>query len=172
MLRPAHGGQKFLSEPETRRAKVFKHRGEVKSHVQKLHRLGDVLKCAQCNYETKEKGTLSKHVYRVHKGKKLLKYSCSHCSYKTDNKHNFVIHRRAKHDDSMIKLDLFHCKLCPYETIYRQNLKVHLNEFHELAELLECDKCNHRTRSMAKLKVHQKVVHKKRSTGIMGTSSL
>ena len=138
----------------------FSTRKAVKEHVKKHHGLGYVIKCSQCNHESKTKSALSNHVNSVHKDKGIFKYKCSLCLFKTNSKQSFSTHSKAVHKDTSIKQDTFDCKLCPYETFYSSSLKYHLDSSHELAKLIECDKCKYRTRSMAKLKLHKKKVHK------------
>ena len=72
--------------------------------------------CDQCDYKTKRKYGLKKHIESVHGG---VWHSCEQCDYKTKWKDDLKTHTESVHGYS--------CDQCDYKTKSKDDLKKHLD---------------------------------------------
>ena len=89
--------------------------------------------------------------------KKVLKYSCAHCEYKSNNEHFMARHKKAVHD----KIKDFKCKECSMSFAFRGSLNAHVRVVHDRIKDFKCDLCEYTASVISKLNHHQKVVHEK-----------
>ncbi|XP_060535560.1 histone-lysine N-methyltransferase MECOM-like [Cylas formicarius] len=92
--------------------------------------IGPVVKCHECDYESKSIQQLNEHVKKVHesvKGRRL--YECDHCDYKSLWKRNVTRHSTThnKFNDTA----LYKCATCGYGSIYKGNLVTHIHTVHQ-----------------------------------------
>jgi hypothetical protein len=95
-------------------------------------------KCTDCNYESKRKYNLQRHIQSKHtKVKELCKkisHRCSICEYSTDRPYNLkrheATHKRIK------KTRIHKCFICDYENKSKSNVKKHVDN-HESKIKLE-----------------------------------
>merc|ERR1712129_2381 len=59
---------------------------------------GEAFQCSQCNYQTRKRDHLRRHLDSIHEGKK---YPCDQCNYKASQDTNLKRHKRTAHLDSM-----------------------------------------------------------------------
>merc|ERR1712098_838618 len=79
-------------------------------------------KCEQCDYQTKYKCDLNKHVGAKHKG---VKYPCHQCHYQANRADNLQQHIKSKHKG--IK---YPCQLCEYKASFPSVLTIHMKTKH------------------------------------------
>ena len=73
--------------------------------------------CTQCDYRSKNKAHLQKHILGVHEG---VKYPCDLCGVQSTSLDNLKQHRRAKHGQKAYK-----CNYCSFDCDYKSTLKSH-----------------------------------------------
>ena len=80
-------------------------------------------KCDRCDYKTKLKSTLNRHVRTMHTKEKL---KCMMCNFEAlhDQKLN-------NHIDSVHKGIEYSCELCSFKTTWKKSLRVHISRTHE-----------------------------------------
>ena len=95
-------------------------------------------KCNDCNYESKRKYNLERHIQTKHTNVKdickNISHKCSVCEYSTDRLYNLKRHE-VKHT-RIKKTRLHKCFLCDYEDKSKSNVKKHVDN-HESKIKLE-----------------------------------
>lgn len=95
----------------------YSKKGELKKH-------GPVYQCNQCEYQTKGKNTLKRHIDAEHGG---IKYPCQYCQYEAKAKEHLKKHVEAKHEG--IK---YPCSQCDLKSSQMSNLRTHMKRKHGL----------------------------------------
>ena len=54
----------------------------------------EIFQCSQCNYQTRKKFHLRRHINSIHEG---TKYPCDQCNYQASQDSNLKRHRRSAH---------------------------------------------------------------------------
>ena len=86
---------------------------------------------------------------KEHKAEEVTwKYNCDSCSFGTDNKSQFQIHR-DRHD----QVKRYQCGNCGYKTFSQSQLTLHMNACIE-GITYDCDECGEPYRQKAYLKKH------------------
>ena len=101
--------------------KKFTKKIQLKKHFFLMHTDAPMLLCEKCDYKTKSKDSLKKHM-AGHEGKKI---SCDKCDFKTIWKHNLYDHMRKVHKHPVIK-----CEFCQFTSISESAVKTHFNYTH------------------------------------------
>ena len=76
--------------------------------------------CSHCEYTSKKKGNVTKHMKAVHEKKKDFK--CSLCEYATATRQSLSRHTKLVHE----KIKEFTCAVCEKKFGCRGNLKKHI----------------------------------------------
>merc|ERR1712226_466520 len=81
-------------------------------------------KCEKCDYTTKQKYLLQRHVKFVHD--KIRPFKCTKCEMSFGQKAHLSSHNRSIHD----KLRPFNCEFCPHSASEKGNLDKHIRAVH------------------------------------------
>merc|ERR1712126_57338 len=103
--------------------------------------------CDQCDYKTKDKSNMKKHIRAVHDKEKIPCCSCDKKFYDQSalKKHKESIHEGVKYD----------CGQCNFYTTSKHYLKKHVQVTHE-GHNYKCQMCEFRSVSRGYLKKHVK----------------
>ena len=153
---------------------------DINHHLKYYHKNEKVHSCDSCEYKTKKKCNLKKHLQIVHQG---LRINCQYCnkSYTQDSdlRHHldrahgidFQIKNRKIYDYFTCekcnyrnkgkafnnhKCEPIKCTLCDFETKFESNIKGHMSKKHNLK--FNCDLCKHKAKNRSKLMRH-KLIH-------------
>jgi len=153
-----------------------------------INRLSSEFAClySECNYKSKYKSAVKKHVRNIHMGDVGRKFPCEHCKYVAKSLqavkgHMAAIHENIEHLcpecdfrskwkqglDSHIKVvhqgidpaKLKCCPHCEYKTHRKNRLDAHINGKH-IKDHFYCEQCTFKTTWKHKLYEHAKSVHK------------
>ena len=78
--------------------------------------------CDQCNYETRQRGTLKQHYQAQHLG---IKHKCEHCEYKASQKSALKNHSKSVHLGTK-----YDCNICDFQAAWKHDLKKHIHDNH------------------------------------------
>jgi len=78
--------------------------------------------CDQCNYETRQRGTLKQHYQAQHLG---IKHKCEHCEYKASQKSALKNHIKSVHLGTK-----YDCNICDFKAAWKHDLKKHIHDNH------------------------------------------
>ena len=111
---------------------------------------GEWYKCKKCNYKTKFKSRLKKHVYYVHsRAEDIQWHECTECPFKSKYKVSLRRHFSVKHADKE-KIKWYECEKCPYKTKHHSNFSYHVISTHvseEEVQWYECANCSYKSKS-------------------------
>ena len=95
-----------------------------------------------------------------------VKYTCSHCKYKTKSRSVLKEHTEMKHMNYVRKCDQCDftttrnlCDKCPFEAKNSETIREHLESKHE-GIAYNCDHCGFKTLRSRELRSHMNKVHK------------
>ncbi|KAJ8911292.1 hypothetical protein NQ315_015295, partial [Exocentrus adspersus] len=129
---------------------------KVKKHD--LHIKG--FNCDLCDYKTKQKRYLKRHVMSVHKDPSQLEwFKCGLCNYQSLEKINLRRHMLVHKDPSQV--EWFKCDSCDYETKWKEALVKHALVHKDPSEVewFKCDLCDYKSTQKIRLRRHT-LVHK------------
>ena len=106
--------------------------------------------CDKCNYKTKYKSNLAKHIKAIHEGERN---PCSQCDYKGIDSSSLMVHMKTVHEGV-----LYQCDQCQYKAKYKSDLMVQIKIVHEGVRY-QCDRCHQKAKYKSDLMVHIKTVH-------------
>lgn len=137
---------------KTMSMKLFsRHRNK---HVQKP--VIEWHQCDRCDFRTKTKDALRKHVKSVHFANKTL--TCDHCIHGFNNISHLRSHILRKHSKKV----WLQCEQCDFKTLYESFFKRHQNRHKERAsKWYECAFCDFRAKYNHNVTLHTNRVHKK-----------
>lgn len=134
-----------------------------------IHAEGRDLKlytCPECNFETKYKGSLRKHVQK-HKGAgETLTVTCPKCPFETKHTGYLNLHMQSYHmtpteacdDKGKDKKDIvmLFCAKCDYKTRFKYSLRTHTLKHMDPSEvdMLNCSECSYTTKYKKNLQSH------------------
>lgn len=130
----------------------FKTINQMRLFAHKNHQ-HKVYNCTHCNFTTKVKASLMKHLKFSHDLKKL--FSCPKCEYST-NVHGALKNHEAVHNDNR----LYSCPDC--EKLYKRktDLKKHIHTHPKYTPYI-CEQCNKRFSRQIMLDNHNRTYHGK-----------
>ena len=131
----------------------YRHRGNLKKHVDGVHKKVKRFTCEQCNFSTPYNNALEGHVKAVHD--KIKELACGRCEYRTGSRSNLKSHIKAVHDN----IRDFCCGDCSFTTAKLDNLKKHIRVVHEKVKEFKCEECSYRTGLKYNLESHVKSKH-------------
>ena len=122
---------------------------DLRKHIEVKHE-GVKYDCKECNnqYATKEK--LKRHIKAIHEG---LKFICYECNSQFTRKESLTYHFNSQHEG--IKLE---CNKCNYQCVSKKSLKQHVKTVHDGVKV-QCKMCTNQYSGMRTLKIHVKLKH-------------
>ncbi|KAJ8981136.1 hypothetical protein NQ317_007911, partial [Molorchus minor] len=114
------------------------------------------LKCEMCQYQTSHRGNFNKHLI-IHKDiTESTMFKCNLCEYQARHRHYLKRHLQSHKDASEVQM--FKCKMCEYETRCKPSLKRHLLGHKDISEveIFRCEMCDFHTRHRLNLNLHLK----------------
>ena len=161
-------------------------------HNESVHEKKKPYKCSSCGFRCSLKGSMTKHIAKVHEGANIEiiylgdnPYKCANCDFSTAMKSNLTKHIEEVHDGRQD----WNCELCDSTFTNRSNLNSHVRQVHEgkkrkkksrICKLQEksvkvddgksnvfCDYCGSNFSNQSNLNAHIRQVHegKKRIKG-------
>ena len=106
--------------------------------------------CDQCNFHSRGKSEVNRHVASIHMG---VRYSCNQCEYSATQNTNLQRHVKTKHEKAQ-----YQCDQCEYKNGRMDNLVVHRESVHENIRY-PCNLCSHKATQKQSLRVHLRVKH-------------
>ena len=130
--------------------KRFSKESELSKHISRIHDGKKKLKCFTCNTDYDSRNDMEAHINSVHDGKKP--YKCPNCDHECLLKKDLKRHIQAIHT-------FFECDMCSRMYPKSNQLKVHKEKAHERKKLFKCDACNESFIYKGHLKKHNETVH-------------
>ena len=121
--------QNCLLEPKSPKSKSKSQYPKSKFTQKSSQENNTMFRCTECEYSTRDKSNLKKHVRNVHL---TMKYNCDFCAKKFNNVDLFQNHIKV-HETKMNKEEeivWFECSICDFKSKRKNNLKRH-KERHE-----------------------------------------
>ena len=116
-----------------------------------------MFKCTYCEYTSKLKYNLNRHINSKHLGiktptiKKDKVFLCQECSFKTTHQIHLTNHINEVHN----KIKGFKCTLCDYSTYRERALKQHIDVVHNKIKTFKCPyDCGYKAHSQSRLNRH------------------
>ena len=140
----------------------FTRNYNLKQHRKHYHEMNEAtesieLQCTLCEYVTKWKGSMNKHIKFVHNKKNLIKdHQCSRCGYRTHQKAQLTNHIKGVHE----KIKDIVCQVCDFATSYKSKLVRHVMTVHQTQKNHKCSECEFATNHSNNLKTHIKAIHR------------
>ena len=128
-----------------------KDKCNLKKHIRNIH---DKRKyaCNECKKEYTDQSSLKKHTDSIHKG---VRYACSQCNHEAYSPNALDKHIESKHMGVT-----YSCDFCEFESVYKQYLTQHIEAQHE-GKTYRCDICDLELSSKQCLKRHTEAKHDK-----------
>ncbi|KAL1501777.1 hypothetical protein ABEB36_007042 [Hypothenemus hampei] len=129
----------------------------LKQHKKVVHTKEGVWQtCPQCEYTTRNKAHLARHINDLHNEKSV---QCPECQQLFSSKDHLRYHKQRRHTDQSQKT-YYYCDMCPKERQYKTTEKANLAR-HALAhrtldeiEVFACHKCPYLAKFRSALKTH------------------
>ena len=160
-------------------------RKHLRYHIQRHFEEGNEYYCEECDYHTKLRMHLVRHVMEVHA---LRDFQCHLCEYKAITKANLTQHMSLVHDEVNRRLreknsrnsaetqfhntdrtrdevsgifvdEIFECELCDGRFSTKGNLIRHRKARHENETVFPCNLCDYNTTVQYNLERHVRGVH-------------
>ena len=143
----------------------------LKMHNESVHEKKKPYKCSSCGYRSSLKGSMTKHIAKVHEGANIKiiylgdnPYKCVNCDFSTAVKSDLTKHIDEVHDGNWC------CELCDSTFTNRSNLNSHVRQVHEGKKRkkkvheenkpFKCEICDYSCGVKSSLKKHMAHVHK------------
>ena len=145
--------------------------GHIKTVHHGIKRKAAVIQtCTSCDYTSKRKDLMEKHIKGMHRKEH---YSCDKCSYITRWKDGLVRHK--KEGTCKVNVLLKHkCKSCDYSTDYFESFKEHSFYIHDKGSSLsfkknetghfDCHLCLYTAKKMSNIKRHVYSKHERNNS--------
>ena len=114
--------------------------------------------CEQCNFKSKQKYDLIRHIAAVHNKEKP--FACSKCNHKCSLQQNLKKHIAAVHN----KEKPFACTRCKFKCSQKMQLQRHITTVHNKEKPFTCPECNFKCSQKNAMKIHINYKHKKMTT--------
>ncbi|KAJ8913715.1 hypothetical protein NQ315_007432 [Exocentrus adspersus] len=117
-------------------------------------------KCKICNFKSKHKASLGRHMM-LHKDPSEVKwYNCDICPYKSNRRGNLEKHELI-HKNSL-GVDWFKCGSCSFKAKQKRRLKMHVmlkhkNVVQTQSKWYKCDLCDYKAKYKRNLRKHESV---------------
>ncbi|KAJ8983726.1 hypothetical protein NQ317_009162 [Molorchus minor] len=117
--------------------------------------------CETCQFKTKQKGNLKRHILVHREDYEVEMYTCEKCQYKTKKEGNLkkhlLVHRNS------CEVEMYTCETCHFKTKHKSNLKAHLLVHRQSSEVetYTCETCQYKTKIKRSFKRHL-LVHRKK----------
>ena len=119
--------------------------------MESVHEGKKRFKCEACEYSTSRGNDMSRHVERIHKGKRQFNSDKS-LELSTMIQDVTVVHREKK---------LFQCDNCYYSSSKKCDFQRHVEAVHERKQPFKCELCLKAFSRKFSLKGHVEAVHKR-----------
>jgi len=144
-----------IGQARFRETMAMKEKTKLVNHIEPDQLCKDqngriLYECEQCEYKTKWKQSLKRHIKTVHEG---IVYKCEQCEYKANWKQNLVSHIKSVHEGIVYK-----CEQCDYKAKCKKNLQIHIKLVHEGFEY-KCEQCDYKAKWKQSLLHHKKSIH-------------
>ena len=138
----------------------------LRKHIERVHMgIKSIDKhkerCAECNFECKNRKLLNEHMVAVH-NMSLEFFYCDECTFSSVYKSSLDNHKRLKHGEvvrtSLAKDQTFYCDYCEFSSKYKVTVNNHINSKH-LGIKFQCDLCDYSCSSQQMLGWHTRGKH-------------
>jgi len=109
---------------------LFKHKADMKRHVEEKHWNLKPFQCLQCDFATTRKNALNKHVEAIHE--KIKSFGCSQCDKTFSKKQH-----RKEHVESVHEGKIYNCELCVNWYTKKGHLRDHIKKNHTVSAQME-----------------------------------
>ena len=132
------------------------------------NKVGELLKCEECDVEVKTENDLDKHISEKHEGWRVTQ---SFCDYFCRGEHGIHICWSSEDFEEYIGFDiwetrttmecedLFKCLKCDRTDDDRDKMREHIEAKHLLDKYSKCNFCDHKDKTWLGLKKHYKINH-------------
>ncbi|KAJ8973228.1 hypothetical protein NQ317_004138 [Molorchus minor] len=112
----------------------------------------ETFKCDMCEYQSKRKGTLNRHLLFHKDISEVQTFKCKMCEFQTRYKRSLKKHSLLHKDISEVQM--FKCEMCEYQTRYKRSLKKHVLRHKDSSkvQVFKCEMCEFQTRYKRSLK--------------------
>jgi hypothetical protein len=119
--------------------------------------VSEIFKCQydECEYESKYKSNLGRHIKNSHLKVKNFQCSYEDCEYKTGNSSHLTRHIDAVHK----QIKNCECETCGKKFDTNSHLKDHMKMVHDKIKDFECEECDYKCSTKGSLKHHIKYKH-------------
>ncbi|KAJ2939096.1 hypothetical protein O0L34_g10284 [Tuta absoluta] len=121
---------------------------ELQKHIKQVH--SEDLTCRFCDFKTKQKVTMTKHMLR-HKNATTLQCDYLNCKYKTFYTSAMEKHK-SKHNEQGVK---YQCTQCSFQTMNKYILRYHEENHATGKKRYNCEECEYATNLPANLIQHK-----------------
>jgi KRAB domain-containing zinc finger protein len=126
--------------------KAFNKECYLNAHFKQMHS-NLVFCCESCNFSSKSKQNLARHIQRKH-SKNPPVFSCNKCPAKFAAKEYCTRHMRLVHTTGCVK-----CEVCGDKFKHTEYLNIHMKSIHT-GLVLHCAQCKYATRRKYDLRLH------------------
>ena len=112
-----------------------------------------LINCEFCDYSTKLKSTLGRHLLKAHYSKKA-RHECLKCTFSCESKSGLKAHM-VSHSNNRP----FPCHFCDYRAKLKGSLKNHILTVHTADALFKCELCDYCSKAKNLLFLHMRSKH-------------
>jgi hypothetical protein len=132
-----------------------KNKHDLKRHIKSIHDKIKDFKCNKCEYKCSNNNDLKEHTKRIHD--KIKDNKCDKCEYTCLKKSHLKQHIKYVHD----KVKDFTCKTCNYCCTTNSDMNKHIKQVHDKIKDIKCSKCDYKCSNTVDMKSHNKKVHER-----------
>ncbi|KAJ8973670.1 hypothetical protein NQ317_011788 [Molorchus minor] len=136
------------------------HNGRFKNHLLVHKKIPkkvkeETYKCAVCEFQTKYRASIRRHVLRHKNNSEVQMYKCKKCEYTT--KHTDCLRKHSLIHKDISEAKTYRCAHCEFQTNYRGTLVRHLliHDIGAVVYMYKCPKCEHQTKHKRDLIRHR-----------------
>lgn len=131
---------------------AFSGHTKLKIHKEQIHGLGEILQCPQCDYQTRTRIYLTKHITMTHERKRTKRHSCAECGLLFYSPKDLEDHMH-RHSD----VKSFFCSKCTASFKTKKSLGAHQRVHNDYK--YECPVCNRTFLTNQQLRTHVSRTH-------------